>query len=139
MNGSAAPLTSGSSAHRKPRLLLAEDEPATREFLHEVLLAYYVVTVAVDGAQAIDAAWREPPEIVLSNVVMPGVDGVGLTRWLRANAHTATIPIILLSADNQMDTLRRGLEAGANDFFFNDLGTNDIFTRLDNWLRLGRR
>lgn len=116
MNGSPAPITGGLSAQRKSRLLLAEDEPSTREFLHEVLLAHYGVTVALDGAQAIDAARRETPDLVLSNVVMPVIDGIELTRWLRANPSTATVPIILLSANNLADTVRRGLESGANDY-----------------------
>ncbi len=116
MNGSPAPLTGGLSAHCKPHLLLAEDEPSTREFLHEILLTHYGVTVALDGAQAIDAARRETPDLVLSNVVMPVIDGIELTRWLRANPSTATVPIILLSANNLTDTVRRGLETGANDY-----------------------
>ena len=116
-------------------MLLAEDEPSTREFLHEILLPHYGVTVALDGAQAIDAARREPPDLVLSNVVMPGVDGIGLTRWLRANAPTATVPIILLSADNQMETVRRGLEAGADDFLLKPFRPHEILARLDNQLR----
>ena len=136
MNGTAALLTGGLSVHHKPRLLLAEDETSTREFLHEILLAHYAVTVALDGAQAIDAAGREPPDLVLSNVVMPGVDGIGLTLWLRANAHTATVPIILLSADNQMDTLRRGLKAGANDYLLKPFRPHEVLTRLDNWSRM---
>ncbi len=138
MNGAAAPITGGPPAHHKPRLLLAEDEPSTREFLHEILVAYYELTVALDGAQAIDAAQREPPDLVLSNVVMPGVDGIGLTRWLRANARTATVPIILLSANNQMDTLRRGLEAGADDFLLKPFRPHEILARLDNRWRLSR-
>ncbi len=138
MNGMTAPLTGGLPAHGKPRLLLAEDELSTREFLHLILLAHYEVTVALDGAQAIDAAQREPPDLVLSNVVMPGVDGVGLTRWLRANARTATVPIILLSADNQMDTLRRCMEAGADDFLLKPFRPREVLARLSNRLGLHR-
>ena len=138
MNGTAAPLTGGLPAHRKPSLLLAEDEPSTREFLHEILMPHYEVTVALDGAQAIDVARHESPDLVLSNVVMPGVDGIGLVRWLRANARTATVPIILLSADNQMDTLRHGLEAGADDFLLKPFRPDEVLARLDNKLRSGR-
>ncbi len=139
MNGTAASTTGGPPARHKPRLLLAEDEHSTREFLREMLIAHYRVTVVPDGAQAIDAAGREAPDVVLSNVVMPGVDGVGLTRWLRANAATATVPIILLSADNQTDTLRRGLEAGANDFLLKPFRPQEILACLDDKLRQGRR
>ncbi len=138
MNGTTASITGGPPAHDRPSLLLAEDESSTREFLREILLPHYCVTVVLDGAQAIDAAEREPPDLVLSNVMMPGVDGVGLTRWLRANACTSAVPIILLSADNQLDTLRRGLEAGADDFLLKPFRPHEILARLDNRLRLGR-
>ncbi len=138
MNGATASIMGEPTAPINPCLLLAEDEASTREFFCEFLLPHYRVTVVLDGAQAIDAAQREPPDLVLSNVVMPGVDGVGLTRWLRANACTATVPIILLSADNQMDTLRRGLEAGADYFFLKPFRPHEILACLDNRLRLGR-
>ena len=138
MNDITAHSTGGRSAHSKPRLLLAEDEPSTREFLHLILSPHYEVTVALDGAQAIESARREPPDLVLSNVVMPGVDGVGLTRWLRANERTATVPIILLSADNQMDTLRNGLDAGADDFLLKPFRPHEVLACLDEHLKLGR-
>ena len=134
----AAPPTGERSAPGKLRLLLAEDEPSTREFLHLILSPHYEVTVALDGAQAIAAAQREPPDLVLSNVVMPDVDGVGLTRWLRANERTADVPIFLLSADNQMDTLRNGLEAGADDFLLKPFRPHEVLACLDKHLRLGR-
>ncbi len=139
MNGTLASTTGGPPARHKPRLLLAEDETSTREFLREILLPHYCVTVVLDGAQGIDAAGREAPDLVLSNVVMPGVDGVGFTRWLRANASTATVPIVLLSADNQMDTLQRGLEAGADDFLLKPFRPHEILARLNDKLRQGRR
>lgn len=138
MNGTLASTTGGPPARHKPRLLLAEDETSTREFLREILLPHYRVTVVLDGAQGIDAAGREAPNLVLSNVVMPGLDGVGLTRWLRANAATATVPIILLSADNQTDTLQRGLEAGANDFLLKPFRPHEVLACLDKHLRSGR-
>ncbi len=139
MNGATASITGGPTARRNPCLLLAEDETSTRDFLRELLVPHYRVTVVLDGAQAIDAARREPPDLVLSNVIMPGVDGVGLTQWLRANATTATVPIILLSADNQMDTLQRGMEAGADDFLLKPFRPHEILACLDNRLRLGQR
>ena len=138
MNGTLASTTGGPPARHNPRLLLAEDETSTREFLREILLSHYRVTVVLDGAQGIDAAGREAPDLVLSNVVMPGLDGVGLTRWLRANAATATVPIILLSADNQTDTLQRGLEAGANDFLLKPFRPHEVLACLDKHLRSDR-
>ena len=135
MNGSPAPTTGGTTARDKPRLLLAEDEPSTREFLHEILLAHSAVTVALDGAQAIDAARRVPPDLVLSNVVMPVADGIDLTRWLRTNPSTATVPIILLSANNLMETVRRGLEAGASDYLLKPFRPKELLALVASLLK----
>ena len=126
MNGTPDPPTGKSPVQPKPRLLLAEDEPSTREFLREILIAHYRVMMTPNGAQAIDAARRESPDLVLSNVVMNEVGGVELTCWLRANLSTAKVPIILLSADNRIDTIRRGLEAGANDYLLKPFRPNEL-------------
>ncbi len=130
MNGVSASHTGDLAAQPKSRLLLAEDEPSARAFLREILLADYVVTVTLDGAQAMDAAGRELPDLVLSNVVMRNVDGVALTRWLRTNPSTATVPIILLSADNRMDTVQRGLEAGANNYLLKPFRPEELLALI---------
>lgn len=137
MKGSPAPTPGDLIVRCKPRLLLAEDEPSTREFLHEILAAQYGVTVALDGAQAIEAARHEAPNLMLSNVVMPTVDGIELTRWLRTNPPTATMPIILLSADNQMDTVRRGLQAGADDYLLKPFRPKELLALVASLLRRG--
>ena len=96
------------------RLLLVEDEHSLRQFLGEVLAREYQVQTALDGEQAWQAIQRERPDVVLSNVNMPVLDGPGLVRRLRASSTTLTLPVLLLSARVDSATLRESSAAGAN-------------------------
>lgn len=122
-------LSGGAPAQRPPRLLLAEDA-STRDFLCELLRDHYELEVVNDGEQAWEAARRLAPDLVLSDVLMPGMDGIELTRRLRANAHTATVPVVLLTASGEKELLLRGLEAGADDFLIKPFSPPELRARL---------
>ena len=124
------------AATRKPRLLLAEDDPAMSHFLREVLWTEYEVEAGTDGAWACESAWRERPDVVLSNVRMPVVDGIELTRRLRADARTAVVPIVLLSACNRLQTAIEALDAGADDFLLKPFRLPELLARLRSNCRL---
>ncbi len=117
-------------AQRKPRLLLAEDHPATRELLHELLSPEYEVEAVVDGAQAWAAARRQTPDLVLSDVMMPGLDGIALTRRLRADPSTATVLVVLLTIVNSHEQLLQGLAAGVDDFLLKPFRPLELLARL---------
>lgn len=82
----------------KPRLVLAEDEPSLCQFLGELLAGEYAVELALDGQQAWEAIQQQRPEVVLSNVHMPVLDGLALVLKVRNSTATATVPVLLLSA-----------------------------------------
>lgn len=130
MHGSLALNPGESALLRKPRLLLAEDEPATTEMLCEVLGADYEVEAVADGEAAWVAARCDPPDLILSDVLMPGLDGIELTRRLRAEPATATAPIILLTASSESETLVNGLAAGADDYLTKPFGALQLLARL---------
>lgn len=138
MNGSSASVPGGqTAAHPNPRLLLAEDDPATRELLREMLRSEYEVVPCPDGEQAWAAAQHEPPDLVLSDVLMPGsLDGVSLVRRLRGDVRTASVPIILLTANTEQALRLQALEAGADDFLLKPFNSPELLTRLRTHRRL---
>ncbi len=102
-----------------------------RQLLIELLCADYELLVASNGERAWEMAVEGPPlDMVLSDVEMPGLSGIELTRRLRALIHTATVPIVLFSANNRLPTLLEGLEVGADDFLLKPFRTPELLARL---------
>ena len=99
------------------RILIAEDEPSLRENLQWMLeLEGYEVVAACDGQDAYTKAKIQKPDLVLTDVMMPLLDGYGLIRALRANAGTSTVPIIMLTAKADRADVRAGMNLGADDY-----------------------
>jgi diguanylate cyclase (GGDEF)-like protein len=97
-------------------VLLVDDDPGTIDLLDGVLSEHYDLVFALDGAQAVEMAHTAVPDLILLDVMMPGIDGVETCRRLKADPRTASIPVLFLSALGDADTERRGLEAGASDY-----------------------
>ena len=136
MNSSIPPAPGGPPARRNPRLLLAEDDPLMREYLCEILRVDYEVEAVVNGEQACAAVQRDLPEMVLSDVLMPDLDGIGLTRQLRAAERTNTLPIILLTASTEKELMLLCLEAGADDCLLKPFSPPELQARLRSHRRL---
>ena len=131
MHGRAAHLSGDSRPSCKPRLLLAEDDLGTRLFLEELLGSRYAVETAADGKLAWEAARREVPALVLTDLQMPNLDGPGLIRRLRAHGSTAHLPIILLTACHEREMLLQGLAAGADDFLLKPFSCAELLACLE--------
>jgi len=113
-----------------PKILVAEDNPELSAFLFSLLSPLAQVATAADGAEALELArgWR--PDLVLSDVMMPNVDGIQLTRTLKENKETATIPVVLLTAMTNREALLRGWEAGADDYLFKPFHPKELEARV---------
>ena len=99
------------------RILIAEDEPSLRENLQWMLeLEGYEVVAACDGQDAFAKAKDQPPDLVLTDVMMPLLDGYGLIKALRENAGTGSVPIIMLTAKADRADVRAGMNLGADDY-----------------------
>ena len=125
-----AHLLSDPAAVGKPCLLLVEDQPAEWFFYGDLLLAEYDVKFAMNGEEALAAAERRRPDLVLSDVLLPLLDGIGLARRLRSNPRTASVPIILMTASRAVDLPARGLEADVNEFLFKPLRPLELLACL---------
>ena len=126
-----------SSPRRRPRLLVVEDDPACGGFLREILEADYEVAMAADGEQGWEAAQHAPPDLILSDVRLPGVDGITLTRRLRTAAGTARVPIILLTTCNDAEARWQALEAGADELLLKPFRVREVLVAVRE--RLGAR
>jgi diguanylate cyclase len=99
------------------KILIAEDEPSLRENLQWMLeLEGYLVTAACNGAEALSRAQTERPDLVLTDVMMPQMDGYGLIQALREDPKLATVPIIMLTAKADRVDVRSAMNLGADDY-----------------------
>ncbi len=120
------------------RILLADDNADMREYVRRLLGDYYQVQAVSNGNEALAAARENLPDLVLTDVMMPDLGGVGLLRELRANESTATIPVILLSARAGEDARVEGLQAGADDYMVKPFTARELLARVGAHLELGR-
>jgi signal transduction histidine kinase/ligand-binding sensor domain-containing protein/DNA-binding response OmpR family regulator len=144
----ATPEEDGDSAARSlsemqgddiPTLLIVDDSADLRAFIHDQFGGRFKVLEAVNGADGIEVARRELPDIVVSDLMMPDVDGHSLVRTLRASAETDFLPIILLTAHTGMDQRLTGLEGGADEYLTKPFDMRELSARIDNLIAQRRR
>ena len=113
------------------QVLLVEDHPEMRGYVEDVLSGHFGVRVVASAEEALEAARENPPDAVLSDVMMPGMDGFALVRALREDPRTAQVPVILLSAHAGEEARVFGLRAGADDYVVKPFGARELVARLD--------
>jgi anti-anti-sigma factor len=119
-------------------VLVADDNADMREYLHRLLAPRYAVEVVADGQAALEAALDAPPDLVLSDVMMPRLDGMGLLAALRADERTARVPVLLLSARAGQEAAVEGLAAGADDYLVKPFSARELMARVGAHVELGR-
>ena len=112
------------------RVLLVDDVPDNLEILVEGLKGEYRLSVVLDGESALKAAARTTPDLVLLDIMMPGLDGYEVCRRLRALPETAEVPIIFLSALEELQHKARGFELGANDYLTKPFDLQEVRMRV---------
>ncbi|MBV8515962.1 MAG: response regulator [Acidobacteria bacterium] len=122
----------------RARILLADDNDDMREYVQRILGHTYEVEAVADGAAALDAARRKLPDLVLSDVMMPVLDGFELLRALRGDERTCGVPVILLSARAGEESRVEGLEAGADDYLIKPFSAKELLARVDAHVRMQR-
>ena len=126
-----APAPSG--AHRSvpaPRVILADDNADLREYAGRLLAEHYDVEVVTDGHAALAAARARLPHVIVSDVMMPRLDGFGLIRELRADPALRAIPVILLSARAGNEARIEGLSEGADDYLVKPFNARELLVRV---------
>ena len=119
------------------RVLVVDDIVANVRLLEAKLAAeYFEVVTAMNGLDALDAVQRTKPDIILLDVMMPGIDGIEVCTRLKANPATQHIPIIMVTALDQPEDRLRGLRAGADDFLTKPVNDISLFCRVKSLVRL---
>jgi signal transduction histidine kinase len=120
----------------RPAVLCIDDNADMRDYLHSLLAPRYALRFASDGASALQSARREPPDLVISDVMMPGMNGLSLLQALRADDRTRSVPVILLSARAGEEARVEGMQAGADDYLVKPFAARELQARVDAHLRL---
>ncbi|HTA17341.1 MAG TPA: ATP-binding protein, partial [bacterium] len=113
-----------------PKVLMAEDNVELTAYVSGLLSSIARVRVVADGREALREAHAWRPDLVLSDVMMPGMDGIALTRALKTDRATAAIPVVLLTALTEQSALLRGWEAGADDYLFKPFHPRELQARV---------
>jgi len=120
------------------RILVADDNADMRNYVRRLLATNYEVVAVSDGIAALEIARTQGLDLVLADVMMPGLDGFGLLRALRADPTSALLPIVLLSARAGEEAKVEGLEAGADDYLVKPFAARELLARVDAHLALAR-
>jgi signal transduction histidine kinase len=120
-------------------ILIVDDEPSARETLMAMLEGQgYQLELAVNGFEALQTAERVRPDLILLDVMMPGMDGFETCRRLRSTPQIAEVPIIILTALDNQASLMRGIESGADDFLSKPVERRELVARARTITRLNR-
>ncbi len=119
------------------RVLVVDDILANVRLLEAKLTAeYFDVVTAMNGLDALEAIQRTKPDIILLDVMMPGIDGIEVCKRIKADAATQHIPVVMVTALDQPEDRVRGLEAGADDFLTKPVNDISLFCRIKSLVRL---
>ena len=125
-------------AERAPRILVVDDVPENVRLLEAVLVPHgYEVVTANDGLAALEAVDAEEPDLILLDVMMPGLDGYGVCTRLRASDVTAVLPVIMVTSSIGQEKTK-AIEAGADDFIPKPFNHDELLTRVRSLLRIKR-
>jgi signal transduction histidine kinase len=113
------------------RILLADDNADMRNYVERILQENYAVISVADGQAALEAALLHRPNLILTDVMMPHLDGFGLLREVRLRKDLRDIPVILLSARAGQEAEIEGLEAGADDYLIKPFSARDLTARVN--------
>lgn len=121
---------------KAPRILVVEDDAEIRAFIADILAPSYRVLEAANGEEGVRRALEDRPDLVVSDVMMPVLSGLNLLVQLRSHAQTVDLPVILLTARQEVAAKVEALGAGANDYLGKPFSPRELLARVETQLRL---
>ncbi len=123
----------------QPLVLLVEDNAELRAFIRQSIGPQWQVVEAPDGEEGLRLALELLPDLVISDIMMPGKDGYELCRALKTNELTAHVPVILLTARSAVESKLKGLRTGADDYLTKPFHTEELLARMTNLVEMRRK
>jgi class 3 adenylate cyclase len=119
------------------RILVVDDTPQNVKLLADLLSAKgYEVSSAASGEQALETIGKQPPDLVILDIMMPGINGYEVCRKIRENPSTALLPVVLATSLDPNQERVKGIEAGADDFLPKPVNQAELFARVKSLLRI---
>lgn len=125
-------LTPSTDDRDLPTVLLVEDNADMRHFIKEQLVKDFKIKEAIDGQKGLETAMTYAPDLIITDLMMPKMDGVELCKKLKTNVHTSHIPVIMLTAKAGQANKIKGLETGADDYLTKPFDANELLVRTRN-------
>ena len=122
-----------------PSLLIIDDNIDVRKYIAEILTGFYNIVEASNGEEGLCKAFEEIPDLIISDIIMPKIDGIDLCRLLKSDARTSHIPVILLTAKATLNDKLEGLETGADDYIMKPFEAQELKARIKNLLEQRKR
>ncbi len=120
----------------KPHVLVAEDNADLRSFIIDSLRNEFHFLEAGNGKEGLDKATTEVPDLIISDVMMPEMDGITMTGKIKKDIRTSHIPVILLTAKTSEDSMLSGLGTGADDYLTKPFNKNELLLKVRNRIAL---
>lgn len=138
LDGSELDVSVEAASTRRARILVADDNADMRSYISRLLADRWAVQTVGDGAAALAAALDDPPDLVVSDVMMPRMDGFELVQALRDTARTRGVPVILLSARAEEDAHVASIQVGAADYLIKPFSARELLARVGARLEIAR-
>jgi signal transduction histidine kinase/ligand-binding sensor domain-containing protein/CheY-like chemotaxis protein/AraC-like DNA-binding protein len=123
----------------KPLILVIEDNPDMRDFIRNCLKDQHSVVVAENGIRGLDAAFEHIPDLIISDVMMPGKDGFEVTEILKQDERSSHIPVILLTAKTALESRLKGLKTKADVYLAKPFNTEELLLNIENQINIRKQ